>query len=85
MPFDRPQHGVGIATLHRHNASRIRELIKHRVEPPDVVIEQEGDGTAGVPANLEFTKHAHDVVDSRFALTGGAGGKQNQAWVGATT
>ena len=67
------------------DATTVGELVEHCVEPSDVIVEQERDGTAGVPANLEFTKHAHDVVDSRFALTGGAGGKQNQAWVGATT
>ena len=85
MPLDRAQHGVGIPILHGHDAPRVGELVEHGVEAPDMIVKQKSDGTAGVPANLEFVEHAHDVVDCRLALTSRAGGEQNQAWMRAPT
>jgi hypothetical protein len=78
VPFDCAQHGVGIAVLHRHDASRVGELIEHCVEAADVVVKQECDGASRMPADLELAEHANDVVDGRLALPRRAGGKQNQ-------
>ena len=50
-----------------------------------MIVKQKSDGSPRVPAILEFVEHAHDVVDRRLALTSGAGGEQNQAWVRAPT
>jgi len=78
VPLDRPQHGVGVAILHGHDAPRVGELVEHRVEAADVVVKQERDSASRMPADLELAEHANDVVDGCLALPGRAGGKQNQ-------
>ena len=75
VPFDCAQHGVRVAILHCHDASRIGELVKHRIEAADVVVKQEGDRASRMPGDLELAEHANDIVEGRLALPRRAGGK----------
>src|SRR5437870_8039620 len=51
--LNRSQYRIGIPILDGDDTTAVGELVEHGVEPSDVIVEQEGDGTARVPANLE--------------------------------
>lgn len=83
VPFDSCTDMVGVAVLYRDHAAGVGEHVEQRVDAPDMVEQEEGQGDHRVPGRLELLQQTDEVVQRGFTLAGRARGEEHQARVAA--
>ncbi|MNX97352.1 hypothetical protein D3C86_1297120 [compost metagenome] len=78
MLINGSKNGVGSAIFHRHDATSVRQLIKHRVYATDVIVKQKGDGALAMTQHLELLKNSQEIMNSGLAFASRAGRKKDK-------
>ena len=69
---------LGGAVLDRHHTARVGQDVQQRIHAADVVEEQKRQRAERMPRDPELLEKRDEVVDRRFALSGGPGREEDE-------